>query len=226
LILTLRLKEAAVSGVIFFAVGFLLGVFYGGFLIGFLSAILSFIAGFGLGQVVNCLALLREWYRDQCEEKKTPTLEFDGLFVNNEPAYFLRVRKTKGEGIVESCQAFLTVEGTEVSNAPTVWSHGNVRRYDIGGHMDLRLFKVEEGRFVGEAVAVGKWITFPSANLDQGFAEHPTHYEDFINKELTVEIHAKNGHLPKSFTKKTANIIKDAKQEGVKRATPPTVSNS
>lgn len=147
--------------------------------------------------------------------RENPTIKFEGLFVNNEPAYFLRVRKTKGEHMVESCEAFLTVEGTEVRNAPTVWSHGSVRRYDIGGHMDLRLFSVKEGRFVGEAVAVGKWIIFPSANVDQGFAEHPTHYEDFINKELTVEIHAKNGHLPKPFTKKIADIIKDAKREGV-----------
>jgi len=211
----MRLKVVVAVAGTCFVVGFLLGTYFGGFLTGFLyGSVLSFVAGFGSGQVFDLVGLLRELYKDRREERKTPTLEFDGEFMNNEPAYFLRVRKTKGEGMVEACEAFLTVGGTKVSNYPTVWAHGNARRYDIGGHMDLRLFKVEEVRFVGEGTMLGKWITFPVANLDQGFAEHTTHYEEFINKELTIEIHAKNGHLPKPYTKKIAEIIRDAKQKG------------
>ena len=170
------------------------------------------------------MGLLREWYKDKREEEKTPVLEFDGIFVNNESVYFLRVRKTKGEGMAESCQGFFTVEGTDVSHSPTVWSHAEARSYDIGDYMDLRLFRVEEEHLkdveasmigndgVVNMIKVGKSILFPSAHLDQGLDENRKPYDQFTNRRLTVTIVAKKGHVPKPFTQTIAQILKEAKR--------------
>jgi hypothetical protein len=37
--------------------------------------------------------------------------------------YFVIVKKIKGEGFAKRCEGFLTVVGTAISNAPTVWAH-------------------------------------------------------------------------------------------------------
>lgn len=57
-------------GVVSLVIGFLLGTYYGGFLVGSISAVVSFLGGFGVGQVVDVVGLLREWFKSNREDKK------------------------------------------------------------------------------------------------------------------------------------------------------------
>jgi hypothetical protein len=130
------------------------------------AVVIGFLTWLGSG--ADLLGLLREWFKEKREEERIPQLVFDGftrsdeLFMSgatelHKYTYFVRVRKTAGDGYAEQCEGFLTVNGTNISNAPTVGAHANVRRYDIGGRMDLRLFTID-----------GNDIIFPSAHLSEG----------------------------------------------------------
>ena len=57
-------------GMVFLVIGFLSGAYYGGFLIGSISVFVTFLGGFGVGQLVDVVGLLREWFRSNHEEKK------------------------------------------------------------------------------------------------------------------------------------------------------------
>ena len=104
-----------------------------------------------IGSGTDILGLLRDWVREKREER-IPVLAFAGFTKTDDwinPAeegeyisYFVIVKKIKGECFAKRCEGFLTVEGTAISNAPTVWAHASARHYDIGGRMDLRLFTV------------------------------------------------------------------------------------
>lgn len=67
-------KKTLLVGIIIVAVslliGFIIGTYYGGFLIGSISAVVTFLGGFGLGQVLDVVGLLREWYRSNHEDKQ------------------------------------------------------------------------------------------------------------------------------------------------------------
>ncbi len=116
--------------------------------------------------------------------------------------YFARVQKTTGDGYAEQCEGFLTVNGTNINNAPTVWAHANVRRYDIGGRMDLRLFTVDRND-----------IIFPSAHLHEGFAPNTRVYDEFRNRNLVVELHSQRGKVPVNLNVNIQTIIDAAVQE-------------
>jgi hypothetical protein len=107
-----------------------------------------------LGSGTDILGLLRDMYKDWKSEQSVPVLRFSGYSKGRETAnvdgkyvynytYFAIVKKISGKALAKDCEGFLTVAGTKISNAPTVWSHASVRRYNIGGRMDLRLFTVE-----------------------------------------------------------------------------------
>jgi hypothetical protein len=120
-------------------------------------------------------------------------------------SYFVIVNKTKGEGYAKRCEGFLTVKGTAISNAPTVWAHASARHYDIGGRMDLRLFTVHS--------RTGR-ILFPSAHLNEGFIPTAKPYNDFMNKELQIEIHADKGRPPHPLIRRIEDIIEQSLVEG------------
>ena len=168
-----------------------------------------------VGSGTDILGLLRDWFREQREEERIPVLVFaeftktevwknlaeEGEYIS----YFVIVKKIKGEGFAKHCEGFLTVEGTAISNAPTVWAHADARHYDIAGRMDLRLFTVHSKT---------KEILFPSAHLNEGFEVAIKSYNDFVNKELKIEIHADKGRLPQPLIIRIQDIINRAKQEG------------
>jgi hypothetical protein len=47
-----------------------------------------------------------------------------------------------GQGHAQRCVGQITVEYSDIDNSATVWEHSARREYDIGTHMGLRLFKV------------------------------------------------------------------------------------
>jgi hypothetical protein len=167
-----------------------------------------------LGSGTDILGLLRDMYKDWKSEQSVPLLAFKGYSKGREVenvggkdrynyTYFAIVRKISGEGYANHCEGFLTVANTKISNAPTVWLHASVRRYSIGGRMDLRLFTVN----------AEEQIIFPSANIEQGFAPNPKQYDKFIDKDITIELYADYGKTPSPETKKIRKIIEEAVEE-------------
>jgi len=95
-----------------------------------------------LGTGADFLGLLREWYREKKEAERIPTLEVGKIYKNTDNAYFLTLKKVKGEGLAEGCSAYLTVQGTYINNSASVWEHAAKREYSIGIRQGLRLFRV------------------------------------------------------------------------------------
>lgn len=165
------------------------------------------LGGLSIGSVVEILTILHEYFR-------TPRLDYSGVFVSKTGVYFLRVRKTKGEGKAEECEGYLALAGTEIVHTPTVWEHPNAPRVvDIGDFNDLRLFMVEgehiklidmgEGALVKKMaeIKVKKSIVFPSANPVEGFAENRYDYDENVEKQLTITVVANKGRLPDPYKK-------------------------
>lgn len=163
------------------------------------AVIIAFLGGTLLGSFIN-------WYAQ-------PILEFAGIVKNNQHTYFLKVEKVSGSGNAEACEGFIFVDGADISNVPVVWSDNNERYRDIGGYMNLRLFKVEEEHYEHATIEIKKSLTFPSAKSVQGFAEIRKPYKDVIDKNLTVKIYAKKGKVPKPYVKKISDVIKEAAQD-------------
>ena len=175
------------------------------------AVVIGFLTWFGSG--ADLMGLLRDWYKEKREDARIPTLIFDGFTKNDEVlmsgpnelhkhTYFVRVRKSTGEGYAEQCEGFLTVNGTNINNAPTVWSHANVRHYDIGGRMDLRLFTIDRND-----------IIFPSAHLHEGFTPNTRVYDEFRNRNLEIELHSQRGTVPANLGVNIHHIVESAVEE-------------
>jgi hypothetical protein len=117
--------------------------------------------------------------------------------------YYVRIKKSSGEGFANDWEGFLTVSTDEIINySPTVWHHADVRKYNIGGQMDLMLFKMDADK---------RTITFPRAKIDQGYVEYSHYLEDFLQSELAVHVNTGRGRVNGDFSKSIQSIIDDAK---------------
>ena len=102
------------------------------------AVLLAILTWIGTG--ADFLGLLREWWKEKKEAERTPTIEAGKIYKDSHNVYYLTFSKTKGEGVVEGCAAFLTIQGTNINNSAAVWEHAAMREYDIGTRMGLRLF--------------------------------------------------------------------------------------
>jgi hypothetical protein len=150
------------------------------------AVLAAVVTWFGSG--ADILGFLTDIYKDWKSEQGVPVLAFKGY--------------SKGCEYVMTGD-YGTILRTTISNAPTVWSHASVRRYDIGGRMDLRLFTVK-----GQTE-----IIFPSAYIQEGFAANSKPYDKFIDRDITIEIYSDYGNTPVPETKKIREIIKEAVEE-------------
>ena len=160
------------------------------------ALILAFLTWLGTG--ADFLGLLREWYREKKEAERTPTLEAGKIYKNQDNTYFLTFQKTKGEGVVQGCAAYLSVQGTNINNSASVWENDAKREYDIGTRMGLMLFTFFEP---------DKLIGFPAADEYKGYVNNHLISDETINKELIIDIQAKIGIVPSTITKKISDII-------------------
>jgi len=159
------------------------------------AIILAFLTWLGTG--ADFVGLLRDWYREKKETERTPTLEVGKIYKNSEDAYFLTLKKIKGEGLAEGCSGYLTVQGTNINNSATVWEHGATREYNIGTRQGLRLFRVYQNTE----------IYFPAADIESNFGENALTYNEAIEKELIIDIQARIGNVPSTITKNISDII-------------------
>jgi hypothetical protein len=142
-----------------------------------------------IGVALAILKLIVEWRRE-------PTLEFGEITVNNEPAYFIAVKK-KGPTIARKCEGWLKVRN---DNIPGVWALNEVRVIDIADEMPLRLFRVENENS----------IVLSSAHVTQGRADNPVPYGEYIDIEITIKIGAEYGRAPKPIRRTIREIIDSA----------------
>jgi hypothetical protein len=106
-----------------------------------------------------------------------------------------------GQGYAQRCVGHITVEFSDIDNSATVWEHSALREYNIGTHMGLRLFKVEDNS-----------ILFPAAlgHMISGFVENRRPLDVFRNKQIMVEVSFLNGQKPEPYTNTISNIISRA----------------
>lgn len=63
--------------------------------------------------LLGMFSVFRQYLKDKREEEKTPTLDFTGIKKDSSYNYYLKIEKTKGEGTINECHAFLDTEGDE-----------------------------------------------------------------------------------------------------------------
>ena len=86
-------------------------------------------------------------------------------------------------------------------DVPSVWEHSERRQCNIGPPMGLLLFGIEGDR-----------IVFPSAHGYQsyGSVKNPKPLNDFMEKEIIVNIYSRTGKRPlQQYVKKIKEIIKE-----------------
>ena len=132
-----------------------------------------------IGVCVTVWKFVADW-------RGTPKIEFGQIRRNDEPAYHVRIQKTRGKGKAMNCEGFITVKHTSVQDSASVWSLGAKRLVDIGGHFELRLFRVEHDK-----------ILFPVWTDDGKFSESPYPLNDFMEVKPKVRIHSDNASVPR-----------------------------
>lgn len=127
-----------------------------------------------------------------------PTLEFGDITNNNEPAYFLTVKKKGGKGYVKNCEGKIKIEDIDTR---TVWARSEYVRTDIGDQEPLRLFSIDKNNNI---------IDFPSAYEMKGRSKNERPLNEYLDKELTVKVFSET-HSPKPCKKTIREIITTSK---------------
>ena len=153
-----------------------------------------------LGTIVSLVGLIVVLVKMLWNLLNEPTLEFGDITNNDEPAYFITVKKQKGKGYAKNCEGKIKIDGI---NTHTVWALNEPRRIDIAGEMKLRLFAVDTKE---------NTIDFPSAALTNGRSQNFRNLNDYLDKELTIIVYCET-HSPKPCIKKIRGIIANSKLE-------------
>ncbi len=95
-----------------------------------------------IGSLIGIFGMFNSYFKDRREENKTPRLAFREPYRRQDNSYFIDVALKSGQGHAQRCVGQITVEYSDIDNSATVWEHSACREYDIGTHMGLRLFKV------------------------------------------------------------------------------------
>jgi hypothetical protein len=137
---------------------------------------------------------------------KIPILEFDKVLRNDSfpsPRYCLRVSRKKGEGRIEGCEGFLTIENKLETKA--LWYPQNKPKVDITKYEDLLLFTLENNKDKVQS------IIFTSLGKTDTMLPDKFPLKEFMDEKLTIEIEATRGRKSK---KNYAKTIKDIIEEG------------
>src|SRR5215469_14368096 len=80
-----------------------------------------------------------------------------------------------GKGKAKNCEGFITVEHTPVQDSTSVWSLDAKRVQDVGGHLELRIFKIEHDS-----------ILFPMSIKDGEFSERSYPLNHFMERKPNI----------------------------------------
>jgi hypothetical protein len=162
---------------------------------------LGIVVATWIGSLIGVFGMFNAYFKDKREEKKTPKLAIGEPYRRNDGSYFVDVRLVGGQGHAQRSVGHITVEFSDIDNSATVWEHSALREYNIGTHMGLRLFKMEDNS-----------ILFPSALGQQisGFIENRRPLDVFRNKRITIDVSFVNGDRPEPYIERISNIIDSA----------------
>jgi hypothetical protein len=154
-----------------------------------------------IGSFIGIFGMFNSFFRDKREEKKTPKLAFRETYKRQDNSYFIDVALKGGQGHAQRCVGHITVEYSDIDNSATVWEHSARREYDIGTHMGLRLFQVENNS-----------ILFPAAlgHETSGFVENRRPLDIYRTKKIKIEVSFVNGPKPEPYIDRLSNIIDNA----------------
>ena len=148
--------------------------------------------------MIGVFGMFNSYFKDKREEKKTPKLAFGKSYRRNDNSYFVDVKLMGGLGHAQNCVGYITVEFSDIDNSASVWELSALREHDIGTHMGLRIFRVENNS-----------ILFPAAyaHMISGFAENPRSLNVYRIKKITVEVGFINGQKPEPYIERISNIL-------------------
>jgi hypothetical protein len=154
-----------------------------------------------IGSLIGVLGMFNSFFKDRREEKKTPKLAFGEPYRRQDNSYFIDVALKSGQGHAQRCVGYVTVEYSDIDNSATVWEHSARIEYDIGTHMGLRLFKVENNS-----------VLFPAAlgHETSGFVENHRPLDVYRNKKIKIEVSFVNGPKPEPYVDRISNIVDNA----------------
>jgi hypothetical protein len=177
-----------------------------------LSNVWEFLGGRVLANLLLVISLFLTFLGIYLSFIKKPKLEFENVYVNDEPAYFLRV-KIKGRGRAKDCRGWLDVKGTKIEHSPSVWAFKNRRAIDIDTHEDLRLFRIGKSAYTRYPEDSSEYLWFPCADGEEGFVENslPIDFKDRV-LYVTVKCDPKTAKPPKVFKMKIFEIIEKGKE--------------
>ena len=156
------------------------------------------------------------------ERKNIPVLEFNNFTRtkdNDTVFYYIRVKNKSGEGMAEKCEGWILIEE---GRSQTIWANLSIScNIPFGLPMDLRLFgiKYEEINISPISKKVNsRQLLIPTLLPEHLRNSNPVVYDsrpldDYIEKEITIQIGAIKGHTPKPLTIKISEIIEKAKVE-------------
>jgi hypothetical protein len=165
-----------------------------------------------LGVVIAMWKTITDWYREN-------VLEYDGLFVKqqpyswkgkdiNYPAYYLRIRRTRGRGRAENCDGFVTIEETEI-NRNSMWE-GGLQYIPISIQGDLKLFEIHENDGHKDLV----FRSNPANSLEHIWHDALPYTDELGKRIISVRIGSSNASVPSQpFIKTVRQIIESAQQE-------------
>jgi hypothetical protein len=103
--------------------------------------------------------------------------------------------------MAEGCIGNLDIPHKEIENSASVWEHNLARPYDIGPPTGLMLFQINNET---------NSISFPSAHAFEkiGCIMNTRPYDNFMNREIIVNIYSRTGRRPlKPYVKKISDIV-------------------
>jgi hypothetical protein len=165
-----------------------------------------------IGAGIAILKMIIDWYREN-------VLKYGGLVVKqqpysskgkdiNYPAYYLRIKRTRGRGRAENCDGFVTIEETEI-NRNSMWE-GGLQYIPISIQGDLKLFEIHE--YDGNKDLVFR--SNPANSLEHIWHDAIPYTDELGKRIISVRIGSSNANVPsKPFIKTVREIIESARQE-------------
>lgn len=166
------------------------------------AIVISFLTWLGSG--ADFIGLIREWYKDQKQEKSIGELKYGNIIKITRgvfATFYLQVNNNRPGTILKDCQASLTTK--EYSVLQLYWRSNNDLTVSISLRDEITLFSIVDD-------ASNKRIAFKTSPTEL----HYLSYEEFENKEIQITFIAETGNLPKLYYETTVKeIVNNAIEE-------------
>jgi hypothetical protein len=163
----------------------------------------------GLGAGIGIVKVIADWIVNR---KKIPLLDY-GEIIKKNMQYYIRIKKTKGEELAKSVRGFITIENTEIKNAPMTWDYEYTNSIDISHYRDLNLFINNTPSIKFQLVNEDEDKNWFNALIGIDFDKIKA-FE--TSNKISIQLQSENAKLPsKPFVKSFENIRLNAIDETI-----------